>query len=107
MKNDGTYFIQYQMSAGITKNFEPEVIYPFKWNDIELFVHRAPSGLEDGQPIYSKTHWQATQKDTGISLSVESAMAITDAKKKAIEKLEKVGVDRVKEIISKVKGGVK
>lgn len=105
MKNDGTYFIVYQ-SIKIEKYYPP-VVYPFDWQGIELFAHRVMDGAKKGKALYSVNYWQVSEKSTGRSLSIKNAMTMMDAKVQAMELLEKVGIDKVREVISKVKGDVK
>jgi len=107
MKNDNTYFIAYQYSAGIIKKYYPPQAYPFGWKGIEFFVHRVIDGVEKEKPLYSTRFWQVSEKTTGTSLVIKNATTIEDAKGQAVEKLGKVGIDKVKEEISKVKGELK
>lgn len=107
MKNDGTYFLAYQLSAGIIKKHYPPQVYPFKWQGIEFFVHKVLDGTKDNKPPYSTMFWQVSEKTTGLSLSIEGATTLTGAELLAKDKLKEIGVARVKERISKVKGYVK
>lgn len=107
MKNDNTYFLVYQASAGIIKKYYPPQVYPFEWQGIEFFVHKVINDAKDETPIFSTMFYQVSEKETGKSLKIENTMTIVDAEKQAIGKLEKVGLGRVKEIIAKVKGDAK
>jgi hypothetical protein len=104
MKNDGTYFIAYQYSAGIIKKYYPPQIHPFEWQGIEFFVHRVLDGTKDNKPLYSTMFWQVSEKTTGKSLSIEGATTLTGAELLAKDKLKEIGVAKVKEVIAKAKG---
>jgi hypothetical protein len=103
MKNDNTYFLAYQASAGIIKKYYPPQVYPFEWQGIEFFVHRVLDGTDGDKPLYSTQFWQVSEKQTGMSLGITNATTIEDTKGQAVEKLGKVGIDKVKEKINGMK----
>jgi len=98
MKNDGTYFLNY----GFNVKFCPPTVYPFEWEGIPFFTHRVAGKVINNEVEYSKLFWQVTHKDTGMGLEIENTMKIADAKNQAIGKLDKLGIDKVKEVIRKV-----
>lgn len=103
MRNDGTYFLTYQTQSKGLKKYYPPQVYPFMWQGIEFFVHKVLDGTKDGKPLYSTIFWQASHKDTGTSLELGNIMTITNAKEQAIYRLNIVGIDKVKEVIAKVR----
>jgi hypothetical protein len=107
MKNDGTYFIVWQGSK--VEKYYPQNIEPFKWQGIEFFVHRVIDGVDIDsntavkKPLWSTQFYQVSEKSTGRSISLKNITTIVDAKAQAIQGLDKIGIDKVKEVISKVK----
>ena len=107
MKNDGTYFLTFGFQNGIIRKYYPTEIYSFVWEDIEFFTHRVILGVKDENPIYSQQFWQVTHKGSGMSLQIEGATKIDDAKKQAITSLEDFGIAKICEIINKAKEIIK
>ena len=104
MKNDGTYFLLIKLPSGDVAKTYPETIYPFTWNDINLFVHRCIDVIHDDDSIeYSKSFWQISDKECGCNLMVEGATVIPNAKRQAIEKLEILDIGLIKLAIERGK----
>ena len=98
MKNDGSYFLSIGNKDGSKARYEPEVVYSFKWNGVEFFAHKH---------YLSSGFWQVSDKEFGYSLCLENIKTRETAKKVAIEKLDKVGIDKFKEVTEKIKEGLK
>jgi len=98
MKNDGTYFIEV-WDGKIHKEYPPDV-YSFKWNGIDLFVHK----VYDSTDLFdfSEKYYQVSEKSTGRSLLLENVQTIKEAQKIATDKLERNGLDKVKETITRL-----
>lgn len=107
MKNDNTYFITFQFSVGVIKKDYPPQVYPFEWQGIEFFAHRIMNGVEEEKLLYSTQFWQVSEKETGMSLSIEGATTLIGAELLAKDRLKEIGVAKVKEVIAKVKGELK
>ena len=107
MNNDDSHSLIYRLTNTELKKYHPPIIHPFEWRGIQFFIHRSIDIVADGNPVYSKAFWGVTSKDTGMALPIENAMTIDDARQQAVEMLEKVGLEKVKEAISRGKVEVK
>ena len=97
------HYILCRLRSSELKKFRPAVIHPFGWEGLDFFVHRPITTVLDGIPVYSAVFWVVTSVDTGMSLPVKNATTIEEAKRQAVDVLNGLGIDKVKEAIERGK----
>jgi hypothetical protein len=104
MKNDGTYFLYLRTAMGEDIEHKPLLVYPFEWQGLEFFAHRP---YTTGLPLFDVGFWEVSEKSTGYALGDKNIKTMSEAKRLAIAKLEKVGIEKVKELIAQNKKDLK
>lgn len=92
IKNDGTYSLYF--NTGIKY---PETVYPFQWKGIQFFISN--TWVYDG---FSEYYFIVTEKSTGYSIG-KQCDSIKESKRECINWLEKQGLQKTQEIITKIK----
>lgn len=100
MKNDGTYFLVILDPNGKITTTKPDLVYPFTWQGIELFVHRVYHCAELSILLGDK-FWDVTVKDCGLCLKLKNITTIDEAKRVSIEILESKGLEVINHWIAK------